>query len=83
MGKELEDRIDIEDEQSLVGKRLIASVIIKVKEGKPRRNNIVDYRLIRQRRRSAAATTEVAKPAPAPEVASAAKEIFEQDDLPF
>lgn len=93
-GRELEDRIDIEDFQTLVGKRLIGTVIIKDKNG-TKRNNITDYRLIRRRRGAglsaaapaaspeAAAAAKIA--APAEDLVAAAKEIFkdDMDDLPF
>ena len=79
-GVELEDRIDIEDFQSLVGKRLLGTVVIKPNAKGIKKNKITDYRPIRVRRgRSAAA-------APAVDVAAAAKEIFAapaDGDLPF
>jgi hypothetical protein len=90
MGKELEDRIDIEEWSELVGKRLIGGVIVKPNAKGERRNKVVDYRPIRARRRAAAAVANpaeaaAAKVAPAAiDVAAAAKEIFaESDDLPF
>jgi hypothetical protein len=86
MGKELEDRIDIENWSDMIGKRLIGVVIIKTNAAGVRRNKITDYRPIRTRRRAAA-------PAPAaqaaPDLAAAAKEVFKDDliddgtDLPF
>jgi len=84
LGVELEDRIDLEDFETLVGKRLIGVVILRNKDGK-RNNRIVDYRPIRRRR----ARSAEAAPAEAPkaDVAAAAKEIFKDDvagdDLPF
>jgi len=95
MGKELEDRIDIEDWAELVGKRLIGGVIVKPNAKGERRNKVVDYRPIRARRRAAAASAAdpaaaaAAKVAPAPavDVVAAAKEIFaetgDNDELPF
>lgn len=93
-GVELEDRIDIEDFQTLVGKRMLATVIIKTNAAGKRSNRITDYRLIRQRRRAAAAADPVAAAAakvapagPLPNMVEAAKEVFADnlvdDDLPF
>lgn len=84
-GVELEDRIDIDDFQDLVGKRLIGVVVIKTNGQGKRNNRITDYRPIR-RRRGAAAKAETA--APAVDVAAKAKEVFaddlaDADDLPF
>lgn len=73
MGKELEDRIDIEEFSDLVGKRLIGVVVIKANAAGVRRNKVVDYRPIRRRRQAAAAT------APAPDLTAAAKEVFKDD----
>lgn len=83
MGKELEDRIDIENWSDMVGKRLIGVVIVKANAAGVRRNKITDYRPIRVRRRAAAATA-----APAPDLAAAAAEVFkddlvDSDELPF
>ena len=90
-GVELEDRIDIEDFQELVGKRLIGVVVIKTSGAGVRRNKVTDYRPIRRRRAAAAATETVApesKLAPATDLTAAAKEVFKDDlvdadDLPF
>jgi len=91
-GKELEDRIDIENWSDLIGKRLIGVVIVKANAAGIRRNKISDYRPIRARRRAAAAAAVVApeaKLAPAADLSAAAKEIFKDDladdmtDLPF
>jgi len=89
-GVELEDRIDIDDFQQLVGKRLIGSVIIKTAANGTRRNKVSDYRPIRTRRTRAAATAPVAPEAklapaaaPAIDVAAEAARIFEADELPF
>lgn len=81
-GVALEDRIDIEDFQSLVGKRLIGVVIIKPNAKGERKNKVTDYRPIRARRGRAAA--EVAA-APVVDLTEKAKEIFDgaDDDLPF
>lgn len=89
-GVELEDRIDIDDFQSLVGKRLIGVVIIKANAAGIKRNKIADYRPIRARRgrpAAAPAPTPESKLAPVDGVA-AAKEVFGDDlvaadDLPF
>lgn len=89
MGKELEDRIDIENWSDLVGKRLIGVVIIKANAAGIRRNKVTDYRPIRNRRRAAAAAPAVAPESKlAPDLTEKAKEIFkddltETDDLPF
>lgn len=88
-GVELEDRIDIEDFQTLVGKRMLATVIIKTNGAGKRANRITDYRLIRQRRRAAAAADPVAAAAakvapagPLPNQVDAAA-AFANDELPF
>ena len=80
-GVELEDRIDIEDFNDLVGKRLIGTVIITTKND-VRRNKISDYRPIRQRRRRAAETAEAA---PVAKPVEAKADVFADvgDDLPF
>ena len=85
MGKELEDRIDLEWPE-LIGKRLIGGVIIKPNAKGERRNKITDYRPIRTRRGRPAAVK--AEAAPAASVTAAAKVIFadvseDSDDLPF
>lgn len=88
-GVELEDRIDIDDLQTLVGKRLLATVIIKANAAGKRTNRITDYRLIRQRRRAAAVSDPVAaaaaKVAPAGPLPNQveASDVFANDDLPF
>jgi hypothetical protein len=90
-GKELEDRIDIENWSDLVGKRLIGVVIVKTNAAGVRRNKVTDYRPIRTRRRAAAAASATHAPEAklAPDLTAAAKEIFKDDltddlsDLPF
>lgn len=90
-GVELEDRIDIEDFQSLVGKRLIGVVIIKASAAGIKRNKISDYRPIRTRRAKAVAPATQApesKLAPEIDIPAEAKRIFEADvvdtdELPF
>ncbi len=90
-GKELEDRIDIENWSELVGKRLIGGVIIKANAMGVRRNKVSDYRPIRARRRATAAAATVApeaKIAPAADLTAEAAKIFKDDfdnldDLPF
>ncbi len=83
MGKELEDRIDIEDWSELVGKRLIGGVIIKANGQGVRRNKITDYRPIRVRRGRPASVPAVE--APKEDLTEKAKAIFDgaDDDLPF
>jgi len=77
---DLEDHISIEDFQTLVGKRLIAVVIVKPNAKGIKQNKIIDYRPIRTRRaRSTAPTIEAPVAAVAPEVEA---EAF-TDDLPF
>lgn len=76
-GVELEDRIDIEDFQDLVGKRLIGVVTVKTSAAGVRRNKITDYRPIRRRRGKAAAESKVTPEAKA--------DVFADDEgeLPF
>lgn len=90
-GVELEDRIDIDDFQSLVGKRLIGAVIIKANAQGIKRNKISDYRPIRTRRArpAAPAVAPESKLAPEIDLPAEAKRIFNEDisadtdDLPF
>lgn len=88
-GVGLEDRIDINDFQDLVGKRLLAVAIIKPNKKGERKNKILDYRPIRVSRRKAAgavaseaAPEQVAAAKIAPETKAAVAAEFE-DDLPF
>ena len=76
-GVEVEDRIDIDDFQSLVGKRLIGTVVIKPNKAGVKKNKITDYRPIRRHRRTAKADS-VATPEQKAEVFAAS-----EDDLPF
>jgi hypothetical protein len=82
-GVPVEDRIDINDFQDLVGKRLIAVVITKPNAKGERKNRVSDYRPIRNRGRRAAAAQAAPAPAAATEVVAADAFDGNEDDLPF
>jgi hypothetical protein len=91
LGVPVEDRIDLDDFQDLVGKRLVAVVITKPNAKGVRKNKVSDYRPIRNRGRRAAAA-ETAAPAPQtapagplPNQVEVAADAFSgnDDDLPF
>jgi hypothetical protein len=86
-GVGLEDRIELDDYNDLVGKRLIAVAIIKPNSKGVKKNKVVDFRPIRRRPAKKAAEAADPKAEAAAKLADVdltakAKEIFE-DDLPF
>jgi len=88
-GVELEDRIDIDDFQELVGKRVLATVIVKRKDNGDKNNRVTDYRRIRTRRgRPATPVETVTTPRTALPNMVVPEAVFEAgtgdlDDLPF
>lgn len=98
LGVSVEERIDIDDYNDLVGKRLAATVIQKPDKNGKKVNRVTDFRLIRKRSaRTKSSDAEVANraasrlsDADAAKVTKAADEIFHDkssesfdDDLPF
>jgi hypothetical protein len=93
MGVELEDRIDVDDFNDLIGKRVIGTVIIKPGASGNRNNRVTSYRKVRVRRGAAAApakatdaaATAAAKIAPAGPLPNQVESPFtgDDEDLPF
>lgn len=87
LGMQVEDRIELEDYDDLIGKRMIAVAIIKPNQKGVKKNKVVDFRPIRRRpaRKAEVAAdpkVEAAAKLSDADVVAKAKEIFE-DDLPF
>jgi hypothetical protein len=92
VGVEVGQSVEFDSYDDLLGKRLIASVIIKPNSKGVKKNKVTDFRLIRRRPGNKKAAEVAADPkaaaaaklsdADAATVQKAAKEIFE-DDLPF
>lgn len=87
LGMQVEDRIELDSYDDLIGKRMIAVAIIKPNQKGVKKNKVVDFRPIRRRpaRKAEAAAdpkVEAAAKLSDADVVAKAKEIFE-DDLPF
>jgi hypothetical protein len=87
MGVGVEDRLELEDYDDLIGKRMIAVAIIKPNQKGVKKNKVTDFRPIRRRpakkvEAAADPKAEAAAKLSDADVVAKAKEIFE-DDLPF
>lgn len=87
VGVEVGQTVEFDSYDELVGKRLIASTIIKPNAKGVKKNKVTDFRLIRRRPAKAKAATDPKADAASklsdPGVVAEAKDIFFADELPF